>query len=165
MSSIEILVIIAMVGYAIYKQTQVSELKARGRFKLAIVYAAVGACVGGFVMPHGAPATALFVGSFVLSAIVGLLRGRLTRIWVADDGRIMRRGTALTVGLFLALIVAKFGIGTYEYLTHVRDSGGFGEVMVMIALMVAVQAEIVYRRGQELVRRSTSPLEAIPAAA
>ena len=46
--------------------------------------------------------------------------------------------------------VAKFGIGTYAYLEHVKDGAGFGEIMIMIAVMIVVQAEIVWRRAQEL---------------
>ena len=155
MSTTEIAVIVAMVGYAVYKQTQVSEAKGRGRFKLAIIYAVVGVAVGGFAMPHTVLAIALLTLSIVLSAVVGLARGRLTRMWV-ENGTVMRQGTALTVGLFLALVLAKFGIGTYEYLAGVRDTGGFGEVMVMIAVMVAVQAEIVWRRAQSVARATGS---------
>ena len=150
MSTTESLLIAVLVGYAIYKQTRVSELKARGRFNLAICYAVVGLCVGGIAVPHGGRAVGLFVGSFALSAIVGVARGRLTQVWVDSDGRVMRRGTAVTVGLFLALIVVKVGIGAYEFLAHIRSGAGFGEVMTMIALMVAVQAEIVFRRGSSL---------------
>jgi hypothetical protein len=151
MSTTEIAVIVAMVGYAVYKQTQVSEATGRGRFKLAIIYAVVGVAVGGFAMPHTVLAVALLALGLALSAVVGLARGRLTRMWV-ENGRVMRQGTALTVGLFLALVLAKFGIGTYEYLAGVRDTGGFGEVMVMIGVMVAVQAEIVWRRAQAVAR-------------
>ena len=82
--------------------------------------------------------------------MVGFARGLLTRVWVSDEGRVLRRGTALTVGLFLGLVVARFGIGTYEYLAGVKDSAGFGEVMVMIAVMVAVQAQIVWNRARHL---------------
>ncbi len=166
MSTTEIAVIVAMVGYAVYKQTQVGEVRAKGRFKLAIIYAAIGIAVGGFAMPHTATAIALLTLSVALSAVVGLARGRLTRMWV-ENGRVMRQGTALTVGLFLALVLAKFGIGTYEYLAGVRDTGGFGEVMVMIAVMVAVQAEIVWRRAQRVAGATdvvtSAPHEAVAA--
>jgi hypothetical protein len=153
MSITEIAIILAMVGYAVYKQTQVGEVRGAGRFKLAIIYAIVGICVGGFAMPHTVAAVSLLALGLALSVVVGLARGRLTRMWV-ENGKVMRQGTALTVALFLGLIVAKFGIGTYEYLAGVRDTGGFGEVMVMIAIMVAVQAELVFRRAQAMVGTS-----------
>jgi len=150
MNAIEILAIVALTTYAVYKQTHVTEVRDKGRFKLAIIYAIVGIAVGGFAVPHGTLAIGLLVLSIVLSVVVGLARGYLTRIWVDDDDRVLRQGTALTVGLFLALVAAKFGIGGYEYLEGVRDSAGFGEVLVMIAVMVAVQAEIVRVRARSL---------------
>ena len=154
MNAIEILAIVALTTYAVYKQTHVSEVRDKGRFKLALIYGIVGISVGGFAVPHGALAIGLLAASVVLSVIVGLARGYLTRLWVEADGRVLRQGTALTVGLFLALVAAKFGLGTYEYLRGVRDTAGFGEVLVMIAVMVAVQAEIIRARARSLTRRT-----------
>jgi hypothetical protein len=149
MNPIEIAVIVLMVGYAVYKQTRISEIRAAGRFKLAIIYAIVGVIVGGFALPHTATSVALLVLGVALSVVCGVARGRLTRVWV-DHGRVVAQGTAITVSLFVGLIAAKFGIGTYAYLAGIHDTGGFGEVMVMIAVMVAVQAETVFRRAQSL---------------
>lgn len=150
MSIIEIIALVALTGYAVYRQTTVGEVREQGRFKLAIIYAVIGLVVGGFALPHGAIAIGLLALSIVLSAVVGLVRGYKTRVWKADDGRVLRQGTVLTITLFLALIAAKFGIGTYEYLAGLRDTAGFGEVMLMIAVMVAVQAQIVWTRGRAL---------------
>jgi hypothetical protein len=150
MNAIEIVIILAMVGYAVYKQTQVGEVRGQDRFKLAAIYAVVGVVVGGFAFPHSAIGIGLVILSLVLSAVCGLARGRLTRMWIDADGRVMRRGTALTVGLFLGLVAVKFGIGTYEHFAGIADAG-FGDVMLMIALMVGIQAEIVWRRAENMV--------------
>ena len=150
MSPVEIVAILAMTGYAIYRQTVTSAVRAGDRFKLAIIYGIVGVAVGGFALPHGTIGYTLLVGSLVLSAIVGLLRGRATRVWVGDDGRAMQHGNAVTILLFVGLVAAKFALGTYAYFQHIQDGAGFGEIMVMIAIMVAFQAEIVFRRGQRL---------------
>ncbi len=152
MSPIEIIALVALAGYAVYRQTTVSEVREQGRFKLAIIYAVVGIAVGGFALPHGAVALGLLALSIALSAVVGLVRGYKTHVWRAEDGRVLRQGTVLTIALFVGLIAAKFGIGTYEYLAGVRDTAGFGEVMVMIAVMVAVQAQIVWIRARGMVR-------------
>ena len=82
MNAIEILAIVALTTYAVYKQTHVSEVREKGRFKLALIYGIVGISVGGFAVPHGAFAVVLLVTSVVLSIIVGLARGYLTRLWV-----------------------------------------------------------------------------------
>jgi hypothetical protein len=154
MSPTEIAAILALTGYAVYKQTRTSEVATSGRFKIAIIYGIVALCVGGFVVPRGYEASTLLAASLLLSVVVGLARGLLTPIWIGDDGRVMRRGTALTVGLFLAMVAAKFAMGAYAWVTHVPDGAGFGEVMAMIAVMVAVQAEIVHRRAGALDARA-----------
>jgi hypothetical protein len=53
-----------------------------------------------------------------------------------------------------SLVAAKFAIGTACYILRVADDGGFGEVLVMIAITIAFQAEIVWRRAQALGARA-----------
>jgi hypothetical protein len=155
MSPVEIVAILAVTAWAIYKQTQISEVHEKGRFKMALIYAIIGLAVGGFARPEGTTAWTLLAVSIVLSVVVGIARGYLTRVWSSPDGRIMRQGTALTIGLFIGLVLAKFGLGVFAYLDNVEDGAGFGEVMVMIAIMIAVQAEIVWRRATVLASGSS----------
>jgi hypothetical protein len=150
MSPVEILAILAITVYAIFKQTQISEVREKGRFKLALIYGIVGLSVGGFARPEGTTAWTLLAISILLSVVVGVARGYLTRLWTEPTGQVMRQGTVLTVSLFVGLIIAKFGMGTFAFLDHVQDGAGFGEVMIMIAIMIVVQAEIVWRRAQTL---------------
>ena len=154
MSATELIIILAMVGYAVFRQTRKHELVGKSRFKLAIIYAIVGLAIGGITMPHGGAALVLLAASIALSLVVGFVRGRYTRIWREGD-RLYAQGTAFTVTLFLLLVAAKFGLGTVAYFTHVTDDSGLGEVMVMIAIMVAVQAEYVWRRAQALLPAPT----------
>ena len=67
-----------------------------------------------------------------------------------DGPRVVSQGTALTIGLFLGLVGVKFALGTLAYFTGISDGGGFGEVLFMIAIMVALQAQIMWRRAQVL---------------
>ena len=150
MSPLEIVAILALSAWAIYKQTVVAEVNlTNARFKMAIVYAAVGLAVGGFDTPSGWAGWAMIVTGLALSFVVGLVRGRCTRLWLAD-GRLWRRGTALTVGLFVGLIAVKFGLGTVAYFLHIDDGAGFGEVLLMIAIMIAAQAQIIHGRALAL---------------
>jgi hypothetical protein len=94
----------------------------------------------------------LLVASLLLS-VVGLARGRLTRVWTeqtAEGPRVFSQGTALTIGLFLGLVAVKLGLGTWAYFAGVSDDSGFGEVLFMIAVMVAFQAEIVWSRARAM---------------
>jgi hypothetical protein len=150
MSPTEIIIILALTGYAIYQQTRKHQVTGQNRFKLAIIYGVVGLIVGGIYLPRNAAAWGLLVLSIALSAGVGLLRGRKTRVWTAADGHVYSQGTVLTISLFLGLVAAKFAIGTAAYFLHISDDGGFGEVLIMIAIMVAFQAELIWRRAQAL---------------
>ena len=69
-----------------------------------------------------------------------------------QDGRIVRKGNLVTILLFVGLVAAKFAMGVLAYFQGIQDGAGFGEIMVMIAIMVAFQAEIVFRRAQKLAR-------------
>ena len=159
MSLTEILILVAMIGYAIYRQTQRHEVIGSSRFKLAIIYAVVGLAVGGFSRPDTAAEWGLLAAGLGLSVVVGLARGRWTRVW-ADDAsgvrRVYSQGTALTVGLFLGMVAVKFGLGTYAYFNHISDDGGFGEILIMIAVMVAFQSQLVWRRACALGAGSSS---------
>ena len=157
MSPIEIVAIIAMTGYAIYLQTVVSVVATNARFKLAIIYGLVGLVVGGFALPHGVAGYGLLIAGLVLSAVVGVVRGYRTEIWMEPDGRIVRKGNLVTILLFVGLVAAKFVMGVLAYFEGIQDGAGFGEIMVMIAIMVAFQAEIVFRRAQKLARSVPLP--------
>jgi hypothetical protein len=150
MSATEILAILALVAWSIYRQTRKSEVTAKDRFKMAIIYAIVGVCVGGFDRPSGLAGYGMIAIGLALSLAVGLARGRLTRVWADAQGRIFSQGTAVTVGLFLGLVAVKFGLGVLAWFAHINDGAGFGEVLIMIAIMIAVQAQIVYRRAEAL---------------
>jgi hypothetical protein len=159
MSMFELIAILALVGYAIYKQTRVSPVTGHARFKLAIIYGIVGICLGVHVAHDGATILLLAV-SLVASLVVGLIRGTRTRVWRAADGRVLTQGTVFTVGMFLALVAFKFVLGTIAYLTHTPYESGIGEILLMVGIMLAVQAEIVWRRARALGVQPTGQLVA-----
>lgn len=159
----EFLIILAMAGYAIYQQTRRHQIDGSSRFKLAIIYGIVGLVVGGFNLPRTTLSVVFLVISLVLSLIVGLARGRLTRLW-REDSKVYSQGTPLTITLFGLLIVAKFGLGTVAYFLGASDDGGIGEILLMIAVMVAVQAELIWRRAQPLLAATDETASAMPAA-
>src|ERR1700744_5216183 len=150
MSATEILAILALVVWSIYRQTRKSEVTAKDRFKMAIIYAIVGICVGGFDRPSGLAGYGMIAIGLALSLAVGLARGRLTRGWADAQGRVFSQGPAVTVGLFLGLVAVKFGLGVLAWFAHINDGAGFGEVLIMIAIMIAVPGQIVSRRAEAL---------------
>ena len=161
MSPLALLILLALTGYAVYRQSQRHDVVAHGRFTMAIIYGVAALAVGGFSQPDTPAEWGLLVTSIALSVAVGLARGRFTRLFTEDrpDGRhVVSQGTALSIGLFLGMVVVKFGMGTWAYFHHVSDDGGFGEILLMIAVMVAFQAELVWRRARAL--GATAPVPA-----
>ena len=149
MNTAELIAIVAIVAFSVYRQSRLTQVTGHGRFKLPIVYGIVGICLGVSIV-HTPLSLGLLAVGLVAGLVVGVLRGRLTRVWREADGRIYSRGTVMTVALFLGLIAFKFALGTVAYLTHAQYERGIGTVLVMIAVMLAMQAEIVWRRAQAL---------------
>lgn len=149
MTATQILMLIALTCWSVYKQTIRTEVNGKGRFKMAKIYGIVGLVVGGFYLPTDAIAWATVVLSVGASALVGVMRGNLTRLSV-EDGKVFSQGNALTIGLFVGLVAFKFLLGTWLYFNHPQPHNGFGEIIVLIAIMVAVQAQIVWLRAQKV---------------
>ncbi|QFH72090.1 DUF1453 family protein [Enterobacter sp. E76] len=150
MTATQILMLIALTCWSVYKQTIRTEVNGKGRFKMAKIYGIVGLVVGGFYLPTDAIAWATVVLSVGASALVGVIRGNLTRLSV-EDGKVFSQGNALTIGLFVGLVAFKFLLGIWLYFNHPQPHNGFGEILVLIAIMVAVQAQIVWLRAQKVV--------------
>jgi hypothetical protein len=156
MTPLQLLILVGMIVFAVYKQTQVRAVPSGfRRFKLALIYGAIGYWVGGFGAPSGAFAVSLLAFSILLSVVVGLARGVHTRIWLAADGTPMSQGTVLTVGLFLGMVTIKFALGFYTTLHGIQTGDGFGEILVMVALMLAAQSQIMSTRAEALARSTT----------
>ena len=154
MDPVELILILALVVYSIYRQSQKHEVVGSSRFKLAIIYAIIGILVGGFRPPIGFWPILVLLISLALSVVVGWLRGKYAKLWV-ENGRVYSRGTPLTIGLFIGLVVMKFVIGTIVYLRQIHEDAGMGEIMVMIAIMIAFSAELVWRRARSLGARTS----------
>ncbi|WP_312072965.1 hypothetical protein [Atlantibacter sp.] len=149
MTTTQILVLIALICWSLYKQTIRNEVRGQRRFKMAIIYGIVGLIVGGFYLPTDAIAWACVTGSIGASALVGVMRGNLTRLTL-EDGKVYSQGNVVTIGLFLGLVTLKFLLGTWLYMNHPQPHSGFGEIIVLIAIMAAVQAQIIWLRAQKV---------------
>ncbi|CAN5376303.1 hypothetical protein BH09PSE5_BH09PSE5_26910 [soil metagenome] len=152
MTPTTIAILVALTVYAIYRQSIRHEVSGKSRFKLAIIYAIVGVAVGGFYQPESRYAWGMLIASMLLSIVVGVIRGKYTTLTL-EQGKVYAQGTPFTIGMFIALIALKFALGTYEYMNNISSHGGFGEVMLMIAVMVAFQAELIWRRALALMSK------------
>ena len=80
MSATEILAILALVAWSVYRQTRTSQVTTKSRFKMAIIYTIVGLCVGGFDRPSG------LIGYGMIAHRARAQPGRWPGAWPADPG-------------------------------------------------------------------------------
>ncbi|WP_223623772.1 hypothetical protein [Microbacterium sp. EST19A] len=161
MNLIQLVFLAAMVSYAIYRQTRVGPAGGAGRFKMALIYGGVGLVslgVSGWVLPGDSGGWVVLAIGIALSAVVGVARGLLTRVWTDENGDVLRQGTWLTVSLFIAMIITKIAITVFAQLSGIQTGSSFAQILLVVAIMIAVQAEIVHRRGQRLTRGESTAL-------
>lgn len=148
--------LLGLVGLAwiLWRQTQVREVRSDRNPRVLLVLAAAGLWqVGSFLDEHAVrpAAIALLAGSLVVSAAFGLLRGRVHPVWREADGRVLRRGNALTVALWIAAVAAHLGIDVYA--RHV-DSAAAGlataSLVLYLVVSLGVQALVVRERAAHL---------------
>ncbi|OWF76970.1 hypothetical protein B4900_17750 [Yersinia rohdei] len=162
MTPVQILIILALTLFALYRQSISHEVSlGPARFKWVWIYGVVGLLVGGTYMPTTITSWSVLGSGVLFSIIIGMLQGRLIEIWQESDGRIFCKGTPLTMTLFLFLIGSKWIIGTLQYLyNQPTEQGGFGEILIMIAVMAAFEVEIVRRRIRVLY--PDNPVDSLP---
>jgi uncharacterized membrane protein len=161
MNPVQLVFLAGMVGFAIYRQTRVGPAGGPGRFKMALIYGAIGLvslALTGWVLPGDSRGWAVLAIGITLSAVVGVARGLLTRVWTDENGRVLRQGTWLTVSLFVAMIIVKIAITVFAQLSGIQTGSSFAQILLVVAIMIAVQAEIVHRRAQRLKQGESAAL-------
>lgn len=147
-----------VLAWILWRQTQTREVRFdRGPRGFAII-AGLGLWqVVSFLGEHAVRPVAIgvLVGSLVVSAAFGVLRGRLQPVWRAADGRVLRRGTTVTVGLWLVAVALH--LAADEYAKHV-DAAAVGlasaSLMLYLAVSLGVQTLVVRERATHLVPRA-----------
>ena len=97
----------------------------------------------------GVAASAALGVDIVISIVFGLLRGLTTRVWVAADGRTMKRGTLLTLVCWVASFGARFGAVALFHTGFDQPS-----LLVFLGVSLGVQAAVVQLKAQGRLARS-----------
>lgn len=79
----------------------------------------------------------------VISIGSGLLRGLTTRVWVAADGRTMKRGTLVTLVAWVASFAARFGAAALFHTGFDQPS-----LLVFLGISLGIQAAVVQLKAQ-----------------
>ena len=150
-SPLILLLVLAVVGYAIYKQMTPHVVGPLGsELKRPAILVIVGVVTSGSWLTAGDNAGVITVyvisaGLVVLSLVAGAMRGATIPLRVHGD-RVIRKGNATTLAIWLGLITTKVAVGVLV----LQRPPVFGEILFFIGLSLGVQAMVTARRADEL---------------
>lgn len=81
----------------------------------------------------------LLFGAFIVGLLLGVAIGHHTKIKIADDGSLRLRGSFLSVGLWAAIILAKF------YGQDTLNQWGFDPNLILSLFLVMTVASMISR--------------------
>jgi hypothetical protein len=143
------LLLLALVGWSIQRQMTAQAVGALANdLRKPLIFAVIAVATFSDWRPATALDWELLAGSLALSAVTGVARGALMPIWREADGGVWRKGNAVTLGLWGAMIAGKVALGV---LVAQRPPHA-GEVLLFLGVSIAVQLAVIAARA-DAVRR------------
>ncbi len=159
-----ILVGLVVVGFLLYRQLTTTSLRTDRGPRAMIILGAVGLYQVVAFAQHGGRIAPVVVGammvSLVLAAVLSVARTFTVKLWRTDAGW-MRRGTPLTLVLWLVSIGSHLGIDALG--AHLapagQNAGGLGQATLLLYLAVSIglQNVLLTKRVAQLEQGSHSP--------
>jgi hypothetical protein len=144
------LVLAVLLPWSVWRQMHEHFVTKEGLIKLPVIFAIVGACtVTSQNIPANAAAVIYIALSLGLSIALGIWRGAVIPIWLNKAGEMVSRGNKTTLSLWVALVAAKFAMGTVASVTGWVQGAGAGEVFLFLGLSFMVQNFVVWNRKVE----------------
>lgn len=140
-------VLAVLLPWSLRRQMHEHAITREGLIKLPLIFAAIG--VLGLTaqdIPTDASAAAYVAFSLGLSVALGVWRGAVIPTWQTRESTWMSKGNALTITLWIALIAAKFAMGTVASINGWFPATGTGEVFLFLGISFAAQNLIVASR-------------------
>lgn len=145
---------LAVLGWLLWRQLQVRELRRDKGYGAALVMVGVGLVeVVRYAGEHrlGATGDALLATSIVVAAAFGAVRATTVHLWF-EDGRLLRQGTAITAVLWLAAIAIHLA-GDQVIAPHDAARIGGVSLLLYLGVSLAVQRATLGERARRLDER------------
>jgi len=142
----DVLLIAAAVVWILARQVQVARVKPRLLWLTPLLLAFFGIRSLPSSTWHVPADLTLLAISAVISIGLGVWRGQTIRVWRDADGTWWRQGSALTLVLWGALIVARGLIYGAGVAVHHREATNLGAILVVLALSFAAQNAVTALR-------------------
>src|SRR5579883_3251469 len=130
---------IAVAAYVVYQQFSAQPIVERRLVILPLIMAALGVSALAQQPPATVGAVAVLLVSVASAVVLGLLRGASVRVWTDASGAAWRKGTALTLVLWLASFALRFGIAVGGHALGFTGGMSFGELPLFLGITFAAQ--------------------------
>jgi drug/metabolite transporter (DMT)-like permease len=152
---------LAVLAWLLWRQLQVRELRHDRGYGLPLVL-----CVAGVAQivqydhehPLAGAGIALLAVSIVVAAAFAIWRATTVRVWL-DDGRLLRRGTAVTIVLWLVAIAIHLG-GDHLIAPHDAERLGSVSLLLYLGVSLGVQRFALGERARRLLTARAWPDDA-----
>ncbi len=147
---VEGVVIVAVVGWIMYRQTRWQELDSSRMWRGPIVLAVIGVFEAKSAVSEdgiGAVALGLLLVSAVVSLGVGVVMGQLSQVRLADGGWQARTGWTGSL-LWIVLLAVRVGVDVVARVSGAEVVTSLGVILVLVALNRAGRTLVLARRAE-----------------
>lgn len=156
MNLLDGLLILAAIAYSIYRQMKPQPVRGL-TMVMPLILIGYGVYTA-FLAPnptglvdtrHLVASLLLLVVGLLVEAGLGVLRGLSVRTWRAADGTVWRKGTVVTLGLWLALIAVRVGfVVAGSFLLHTEEP--MAAILVGVGVTLLTQNAVTTMRASRL---------------
>ncbi|EWM16816.1 DUF1453 family protein [Kutzneria sp. 744] len=146
---VNVLVGLAVLALLLWRQLQPRRVREDGAMRLTVILLVVGVFQAYPVLSGHPPTTVvvlLLLAGLVSGAVFGTLRAYTTKLWIQDN-EVWRRGTWVTLVLWLVAVGLHFGI---DYLSEQQGApAGLGSstIVLYLAVTLGIQRFITQQRA------------------
>lgn len=148
--AVNVAIYLALIAFVLYRQMSAQPLRGR---RLVLFPAALGLIglqqLARQPLAMDVGGVALLVAGLVIGLAAGLWRGTTFRVW-ADAGRVMVKGTAMTLVTWAVLIVIRLPFAFLGQTANHPQGFVVGELLLALAVTFAAQNVMVWARVKRL---------------
>lgn len=142
---LNIVIGVAILGLLLARQMRTRPVRETSALKLFLVIGAIGLIDTFDAMepkghgPVSVAAIAWIIGSLFVAGGLGVIRALSVNIWRSPEGKLLCKGTAVTMSLWVIAIAIHFA---FEYaIDHATTVAGLGSATILLYLAVSLGAQ------------------------
>ncbi|GAP59755.1 conserved hypothetical protein [Arthrobacter sp. Hiyo1] len=148
--AVNVVVYLALIAFVLYRQMMAQPLRVRPLVLLLAVLGLFGLQqLARQSLAADRGRVVLLVVGLVIGLGAGLWRGTTFRVW-PDAGRVMVKGTAMTLVTWAVLIVIRLPFAFLGYAANHSQGFVVGELLLALAVTFAAQNAVIWARAKGL---------------